>query len=141
MTGTANRPSAEPDSPEERTPGSGPSRIADDPVQPTAEPVDAIIVDGEPVPLRAGETIAACLLASGRVALRTTRFGGRPRGLFCGIGVCFDCLVTVNGTPGVRACRHTARPGDQVQTGPAEPPEPAPVNPAPARPTPNGAQQ
>jgi aerobic-type carbon monoxide dehydrogenase small subunit (CoxS/CutS family) len=34
----------------------------------------------------------------------------------CGIGVCFDCLVTVNGMPGVRACLADARPGDVICT-------------------------
>ncbi|MEV4896137.1 2Fe-2S iron-sulfur cluster-binding protein [Nonomuraea sp. NPDC055795] len=47
---------------------------------------------------------------------RSTRFGGRPRGLFCGIGVCFDCLVEVNGRPAERACQLEARPGDEVST-------------------------
>ena len=47
---------------------------------------------------------------------RTTRLGSRPRGAFCGIGVCFDCLVTVNGRPNVRACLEAARPGDVVTT-------------------------
>ncbi|MGA4900742.1 2Fe-2S iron-sulfur cluster-binding protein [Streptomyces griseoincarnatus] len=39
------------------------------------------------------------LWAAGVTSWRTTRDGGRPRGVFCGIGVCFDCLVTVNGRP------------------------------------------
>ncbi|MFD2351610.1 2Fe-2S iron-sulfur cluster-binding protein [Nonomuraea ferruginea] len=42
--------------------------------------------------------------------------GGRPRGLFCGIGVCFDCLISVNGGPVERACLAEARPGDEVTT-------------------------
>lgn len=104
---------------------SGPGRIDDDPVEPTAEPVETITVDGQPLTLRAGETLAACLLANGRPSWRATRLGGRPRGVFCGIGVCYDCLLKVNGTSAVRACRYTARPGDVVHTGPAEPPVPA----------------
>ncbi|MEU0571372.1 2Fe-2S iron-sulfur cluster-binding protein [Nonomuraea sp. NPDC005983] len=50
----------------------------------------------------------------------TDRFGGRPRGLFCGIGVCFDCLVTVNGRPPERACLLEAEPGDAVTTAPVK---------------------
>lgn len=50
-----------------------------------------------------GETIAAALLAAGCRTLRTT-VGGEPRGLFCGMGVCFDCLVTVDNRTQVRAC-------------------------------------
>ncbi|TDB87770.1 (2Fe-2S)-binding protein [Actinomadura sp. KC216] len=74
-----------------------------------------ITVDGEPVTGTEGRTIAAVLLASGR---RTWRTGpsGAPRGVFCGIGVCFDCLVTVNGVRDVRACRRRARDGDTVTT-------------------------
>ncbi|MDA0632928.1 (2Fe-2S)-binding protein [Nonomuraea sp. MCN248] len=75
-----------------------------------------ITVDGRPVPALPGQTVGAALHAAGIRAWRTTRFGGRPRGLFCGIGVCFDCLVSVNGGPVERACLTEARPGDQVTT-------------------------
>lgn len=69
---------------------------------------------GRPIPVVPGQTIGAALLAAGIRSWRTTRLAGRPRGLFCGIGVCFDCLVTVNGRPSVRACLIEARPGDVV---------------------------
>ncbi|GAA2165802.1 (2Fe-2S)-binding protein [Actinomadura napierensis] len=74
-----------------------------------------ITVDGEPVDGVTGQTIAGVLLASGR---RTWRSGpsGAPRGVFCGIGACFDCLVTVNGVRDVRACRRRAHDGDAVAT-------------------------
>jgi hypothetical protein len=75
-----------------------------------------ISCDGEPVPARFGQTIAAALIASGRLSWRTTRVRGEPRGLFCGIGACFDCLVTLNGQPSTRACLVTARPGDAVSS-------------------------
>lgn len=74
-----------------------------------------ITVDGEPVDGIAGQTIAGVLLASGRLAWRRGR-SGAPRGVFCGIGVCFDCLVTVDGERDVRACRRRARDGDVVTT-------------------------
>jgi predicted molibdopterin-dependent oxidoreductase YjgC len=75
----------------------------------------AITVDGETVAGVAGQTIAGVLLASGRVSWRTTR-SGAPRGVFCGIGACFDCLLTVNGVADVRACRRRAADGDHVRT-------------------------
>ncbi|MBE1491654.1 (2Fe-2S)-binding protein [Plantactinospora soyae] len=75
-----------------------------------------ITVDGDPVPVRAGQTVAAALLAAGRRTTRRTRFADRPRGVFCGIGICFDCLVVCNGEPGVRACLRPAAPGDTVDT-------------------------
>ncbi|GHE92350.1 hypothetical protein GCM10014715_55970 [Streptomyces spiralis] len=74
-----------------------------------------ITVDGEPVDGIAGQTIAGVLLASGRLAWRRGR-SGAPRGVFCGIGVCFDCLVTVGGERDVRACRRRAHDGDVVTT-------------------------
>lgn len=75
-----------------------------------------ITVDDRPVACRAGETIAAALTQAGIDAWRTTRRGGARRGLFCGIGVCFDCLVAVNGERPVRACLALARPGDRITT-------------------------
>ncbi|MFR9796349.1 (2Fe-2S)-binding protein [Streptomyces sp. MS06] len=76
-----------------------------------------IIIDGEPLPFVEGQTVAAALVAAGRVAWRTTRVRHRPRGVFCGIGVCFDCLVTIDGAGGLRACLVQARPGMTVTTG------------------------
>lgn len=75
-----------------------------------------IFVDGEPVPARLGQTVAAVLLARGRRVLRHTRHAGRPRGLFCGMGVCFDCVMVVDGLPGTRACTTRVEEGMQVQT-------------------------
>ncbi|MFE2979078.1 (2Fe-2S)-binding protein [Streptomyces sp. NPDC059258] len=79
--------------------------------------VPTVTVDGEPLAFVPGQTLAAALVASGRVAWRTTRVGQRPRGVFCGIGVCYDCLVTVDGRGGQRACLVRARPGMAVTTG------------------------
>nr|WP_218137308.1 (2Fe-2S)-binding protein [Streptomyces indicus] len=62
-----------------------------------------------------GQTVAGVLLGAGMVSWRTTRGGGRPRGVFCGIGVCFDCLVVVNGIPDVRACQRLVRDGDDIR--------------------------
>jgi predicted molibdopterin-dependent oxidoreductase YjgC len=73
-----------------------------------------ITFDGRQLPIEPGQSVAAVLLAAGIRSWRTTRVHGRPRGLFCGIGACFDCLVTVNGTPSVRACLAEAKPGDVI---------------------------
>lgn len=51
-----------------------------------------------------GEPIAAALMASGIRVFRRTRLHGHPRGVFCAIGLCTDCMVVVNGAPSVRAC-------------------------------------
>ena len=63
-----------------------------------------------------GETIAAALMGSGIRALRLTEREARPRGLFCNMGVCFDCLVEVDGRPNQRACQVPATEGLQVKS-------------------------
>jgi len=73
-----------------------------------------IEVDGQLIPAQHGQTIAAALAAAGRRVLRRTG-SGAPRGLFCGMGVCFECLVSVDGIAEKRACMTPARPGMRVQ--------------------------
>ncbi len=63
----------------------------------------------------AGQSIGAALLAANQRALRKTRFNKKDRGLFCGIGVCFDCLVIVDGVNNQRACLIEAKPGMKVE--------------------------
>ena len=75
-----------------------------------------LTVDGRPVRGEAGQSVGATLMANGIVAWRATRHGSRPRGLFCGIGVCFDCLVTVDGERNQRACLVQAADGMRVET-------------------------
>ncbi|MCD2442457.1 (2Fe-2S)-binding protein [Agromyces sp. SYSU K20354] len=72
-----------------------------------------IVVDDELISGRDGQTIAGVLIGSGRIAWRTAQHG--ERGVFCGIGVCHDCLVTVNGVEGVRACQRRAVEGDRIE--------------------------
>ncbi len=68
------------------------------------------------IPFRTGQTVAAALTAAGVRELRETRRGldGTGRGIFCGMGVCQDCLVTVDGAPNTRACMTQATPGMEV---------------------------
>lgn len=72
--------------------------------------------DGRPISFTDGQSVGAALTAAGVRSWRTTRIEGRPRGLFCGIGICFDCLVVVDGRPNQRACLLTARAGLAVTT-------------------------
>jgi hypothetical protein len=74
-----------------------------------------ITVDGEPVDGIAGQSLAGVMLAADRLAWRKGP-SGAARGVFCGIGVCFDCLVTVGAERDVRACRRRAHDGDVVTT-------------------------
>jgi predicted molibdopterin-dependent oxidoreductase YjgC len=70
-------------------------------------------VDGETLQAHAGQTIAAALYTSGRRVFRHTRVNGKPRGLYCAMGVCFDCVVKVNGET-ARACMRYVEDGMQV---------------------------
>ena len=89
-------------------------RITQARVSPTKVTV-AIQFDGNRLPALDGETIAAALLAHGIQALRTTR-NNHARGLYCGMGACFDCVVTVDGRPGVRACMEKVRDGQVIRS-------------------------
>jgi len=75
-----------------------------------------VLVDGRSVVAYEGESIAAALFAAGVRITRWTARTGSPRGYFCGMGVCQDCLVTVDGSPNVRACMTTVREGLRVET-------------------------
>ena len=75
-----------------------------------------LFVDGEALSARAGETIAAALVAAGIRSWRTSR-QGQPRGLLCGMGICYDCLLTVDGRSNVRACQELVAEGQQIETG------------------------
>lgn len=74
-----------------------------------------LTLEDQPLAATQGQTIAGAMIAAGRRSWRITARDRRPRGLFCGIGVCFDCLVTVNGTRDVRACQRLARDGDVIK--------------------------
>ncbi len=74
-----------------------------------------VVVDGVSIEALQGQTVAGLLIGLGRQSWRDTRRHGRPRGVFCGIGVCFDCLVVVNGVPDVRACQRVLEPGDEIR--------------------------
>ena len=73
----------------------------------------SLTLDGCVVTGYEGETVAAVLLAEGHIATRSTR-GGSLRGVYCGMGVCFDCLVVVDGVPNTRACVTWVREGMRV---------------------------
>ena len=72
-------------------------------------------VDGAPLHAPAGQSLAAALLAAGRAALRSSP-SGSPRGVYCGIGVCQECRVHVEGQGVVRACVTPVAAGMRVST-------------------------
>ena len=82
-----------------------------------SDPV-TITVDGRELTVPPGRTVAAALtLEDDRPGWRATRRAEGRRGLFCGIGACFDCLAEVDGRPGMRTCMVAVAEGMQVRTG------------------------
>jgi sarcosine oxidase subunit alpha len=74
-----------------------------------------IFLDGRPVPAYEGETLATALLGAGHLVSRT--IDEQPLGVYCNIGVCHSCVMTVDGVPGVRICRTPVSDGLRVKTG------------------------
>ena len=74
-------------------------------------------VDGRGVPGRQGESIAAALIRAGVTAWRQTP-QGNPRGLFCGMGVCQDCVISVDGQDQQRACMTKVSGAHRIRTRP-----------------------
>ena len=75
-----------------------------------------IEVDGSPVVAYEGETVAAALMAAGvRTTKRTVREVA-PRGVCCGIGLCYGCAMVIDGVPNTRTCQTLARPGMRLGT-------------------------
>ncbi len=75
-----------------------------------------IYVDGKPLEAVEGEVVLAALFAHGIRVSRTTRITGEPRGMFCGIGRCTDCIMRIDGVPNVRTCLTYVREGMVVET-------------------------
>lgn len=75
-----------------------------------------IEVDGKTILAREGEPIAAAIIASGRVRLRYSDKRHEPRGVFCGIGRCTDCVMVVDSQPNVRTCVTPVRSGMKIES-------------------------
>lgn len=74
-----------------------------------------LVIDGSPVLVPTGTSVAAAIAIAGQ-ACRTS-VAGELRGPLCGMGICFECRVTINGTPHRRACQVFGEPGMEVKTG------------------------
>ena len=74
-----------------------------------------IFIEGRAFSARATDTVAAALLAAGFARCRTTPVSGAPRAPYCMMGVCFDCLVTIDGTGNRQACLVRVREGMRVE--------------------------
>jgi sarcosine oxidase subunit alpha len=74
-----------------------------------------IFINGVPVTVSASSTVCAALLEARAIALRRSATG-EPRGPLCGMGVCFECRVTIDGQPHRRSCQILCREGMDVRT-------------------------
>ncbi len=80
------------------------------PASPGAQMV-TITFNGKPLTVPAGISVAAALLASGVRDFRSSIVGGNPRAPYCMMGVCFECLVDIDGTPARQSCLVPVRDG------------------------------
>jgi D-hydroxyproline dehydrogenase subunit gamma len=86
-------------------------RIADDELERVV-----VLIDGAPFEGREGDSIATVLLLAGKIGCRTSLVSGEPRGPYCMMGVCFECLVRVDGIDDLQACMIPIRRGMRVET-------------------------
>jgi predicted molibdopterin-dependent oxidoreductase YjgC len=78
-------------------------------------PILCLSFDGQPIDTKAGDSVAAALLAAGITSFRTTPVSGAPRGPWCLMGVCFDCLVEIDGEANRQACLVEAADGMHIR--------------------------
>jgi predicted molibdopterin-dependent oxidoreductase YjgC len=76
----------------------------------------SLSVDGKAAIAFPGDSVAAALLAAGVVACRTTPVSGAPRAPYCMMGICFECLVTIDGIGSRQACLARVRDGMRIET-------------------------
>jgi predicted molibdopterin-dependent oxidoreductase YjgC len=93
-------------------------RVPDHPILGSAPAAEKVVieVDGRKIEAIRGEPIAAALMANGILVNRYTAKRREPRGVFCGIGRCTDCMMIVNGIPNTRTCITAVEEGMVIQT-------------------------
>ena len=75
----------------------------------------SVIVNGVEVTMRAGSMVSAAVLTAGVTSFRRS-VKGEPRGPLCGMGICFECRVTIDGEAHCRSCQTVCRDGMDVRT-------------------------
>lgn len=81
----------------------------------TDEPTVMITIEDRPLSVPASDTVAAAMLAAGFITSRTTPISGIPRGPYCMMGTCFECLVEIDGVPNQQACQTPVQDGMTVR--------------------------
>ena len=84
-------------------------------LQPDAAAAVTVFIDGKPFAAHPSDTVAAAMLASGVDHCRTTPVSGAPRAPYCMMGVCFDCLVAIDGVGNRQACLIRVSEGMRVE--------------------------
>lgn len=79
-----------------------------------------VVINGHPVTVCEGETVATVLLVVGQSTTRISAVQKQTRGIFCGIGNCFECRVTIDDVPNVRSCITYVEKGMRIETGGGE---------------------
>ena len=75
-----------------------------------------IRINDRPFDAMPGSTVAAAILASGEMMFRRS-VAAEPRAPLCGMGICFECRVTIDGSPHQRSCQIAVRDGMEIVTG------------------------
>jgi sarcosine oxidase subunit alpha len=73
-----------------------------------------LTVNGTPVSVRPGATVAVAMTIAGKACRASVT--GEPRGPLCGMGICYECRVMIDGVPHCRSCQTECRPGMDVRT-------------------------
>jgi sarcosine oxidase subunit alpha len=72
-------------------------------------------INGRPINVSAGVTVAAAILTAGNTSFRRS-VTGQPRGPLCGMGICFECRASIDGVLHRRTCQLAVRAGMEIET-------------------------
>ena len=73
-------------------------------------------VNGQALTVPAGSLVSTAVFLTGVIAFRRSATGGEARAPLCGMGICFECRVTINGTAHARSCQIICQPGMDIRT-------------------------
>ena len=75
----------------------------------------SIIFEGDNIDVEKGQTVASALLVEANTVFRSSVVSGQPRGPYCMMGVCFECLIEIDGIPNQRACMIPVREAMKIK--------------------------
>jgi len=86
------------------------------PISAATEPFIDVEFDGRPLKVPGQGSVASALLAAGVSRFRSTPVSGAPRAPYCMMGVCFECLLEIDGVPNAQACLLQVQPGMKIRS-------------------------